>query len=76
MTLRRGEDSNTTKLHEGDELLTLDEVAEFLRTPSATLRYWRHCGVGPHSFKIGRSVRYWRSTVIAWIQDQEHHDVA
>ena len=35
MTLRLGENTNTTNLHEGDELLTLEEVAEFLRRITA-----------------------------------------
>ncbi|MFT3871529.1 MAG: helix-turn-helix domain-containing protein [Nocardioides sp.] len=53
--------------HPGDEMLTL---AELLRVPVATLRYWRHLGAGPHSFRIGRFVRYWRSDVNAWIEKQ------
>ena len=43
-----------------DELLTMQEVADVVRVPVATLRYWRHLGTGPRSFRIGRSVRYWR----------------
>ena len=41
-----------------DELLTMQEVANVVRVPVATLRYWRHLGTGPRSFRIGRSVRY------------------
>ena len=29
------------------ELLTIAETAELLRTPVATLRYWRHRNTGP-----------------------------
>lgn len=50
-----------------DELLTIGEVAEMLRVPVGTLRYWRHLGAGPHSFKVGRWVRYRRGDVRAWI---------
>ncbi|CAN5175895.1 hypothetical protein BH18ACT9_BH18ACT9_05330 [soil metagenome] len=50
-----------------DELLTIAEVAEMLRVPVGTLRYWRHLGAGPHSFKVGRWVRYRRGDVRAWI---------
>lgn len=56
--------------HVGDEMLTLAEVAELLRVPVATLRYWRHLGSGPRSFRIGRFVRYWRSEVVAWLDRQ------
>jgi predicted DNA-binding transcriptional regulator AlpA len=53
-----------------DELLTIAEVAAIVRAPVATLRYWRHLGTGPHSFRVGRSVRYWRTDVNAWLQRQ------
>jgi predicted DNA-binding transcriptional regulator AlpA len=53
-----------------DELLTLPEVADLVRVPVATLRYWRHLGSGPQSFRIGRTVRYWRSDVYRWLEKQ------
>jgi len=53
-----------------DQLLTIGEVADIVRVPVATLRYWRHLGDGPHSFRVGRAVRYWRSEVLAWLHDQ------
>ena len=34
----------------------------------ATLRYWRHLGTGPRSFRIGRGVRYWHNEVTTWLQ--------
>lgn len=60
-----------------DEMFTLQEACEFLRVPEGTLRYWRHLGCGPHSFKIGRHVRYWRADLVQWLADQtnrpQHH---
>lgn len=56
--------------HDDDQLLTIAEAAAYLRTPVPTLRYWRHLGVGPASFKIGRHVRYWQSELDAWIEAQ------
>jgi hypothetical protein len=41
----------------GDEMLTLQEACAFLRVPEGTLRYWRHLGTGPRSFKVGRHIR-------------------
>jgi hypothetical protein len=35
------------------ELLTITEAAELVRAPVATLRYWRHLGTGPRSFRVG-----------------------
>src|SRR3712207_1551690 len=49
------------------ELLTITEAAEVLRTPVATLRYWRHLGTGPRSFRLGRRVLYRRDDLQAWI---------
>jgi predicted DNA-binding transcriptional regulator AlpA len=60
--------------HADDELLTMQEVAHVVRVPVATLRYWRHLGTGPRSFRIGRSVRYWRTEVFAWLDDQANSD--
>jgi len=56
--------------HANDELLTLPEVADLVRVPVATLRYWRHLGSGPQSFRIGRTVRFWRSDVLHWLEVQ------
>ncbi len=54
------------------QLLTLTEAAARLRTPVATLRYWRHLGTGPDSFRLGRRVMYRRDDLDRWITAQ--HD--
>ena len=56
------------------ELLTITEAAELLRAPVATLRYWRHLGTGPRSFRLGRRVLYRRHDLHAWI-DAQHGQV-
>jgi len=50
------------------KLLTLGEVAELIRKPHGTLRYWRHVGKGPQSFKLGRSIMYDERDVLAWLE--------
>src|SRR3954464_11468144 len=50
------------------ELLTITEAAELLRAPVATLRYWRHRGTGPRSFRLGRRVLYPRDHLQAWVE--------
>jgi excisionase family DNA binding protein len=50
------------------DLLTISEAAEMLRAPVATLRYWRHLGTGPHSFRLGRRVLYRRDDLDAWVE--------
>jgi DNA-binding transcriptional MerR regulator len=51
-------------------LRTLEEVSEMTRTPAATLRFWRHKGTGPKSFKVGRRVMYREEDVAAWLEAQ------
>jgi excisionase family DNA binding protein len=53
-----------------DRYLTTEEVAERFRTTSSTVRYWRHIGKGPKSWKAGRRVLYAESDVKAWADEQ------
>lgn len=48
--------------------LTTQEVAEALRTSPETVRYWRHVGQGPKSFKVGRRVLYALEDVESFIK--------
>lgn len=52
------------------EYLTIEEVAEKLRTSVETVRYWRQNGKGPRGFKAGRRVLYAVADVEAWIAEQ------
>jgi excisionase family DNA binding protein len=52
------------------DLLTIAEAAELLRAPVATLRYWRHLGAGPRSFRLGRRVLCRRDDLYAWVDAQ------
>jgi len=56
------------------DLLTITEAAALLRAPVATLRYWRHLGTGPRSFRLGRRVLYRRDDLNAWIHSQHDQD--
>lgn len=53
-----------------NDLLTTSEVADFLRTPVSTLRYWRQVGRGPSSFRIGARVVYDREELARWLDEQ------
>ncbi len=53
-----------------DKLLTVTEVADLTGLQEATLRWFRHCGKGPRSGKLGRRVMYRESDVLAWIDQQ------
>jgi hypothetical protein len=61
-------DHNDT--HADDEMLSIEEASAFLRVPVATMRYWRHLGSGPFSFRVGRHVRYWRTDLVLWRAEQ------
>lgn len=58
----------------GDMVLGLDQAAQVIGTSESTLRYWRHLGVGPKSFKIGRRVKYMRSDLEAFIAESRAVD--
>ena len=54
-----------------DKMLTVAEVAAMIRVPQGTLRYWRHLGSGPRSFKMGpRRVVYREQDVLEWVEAQ------
>ncbi|GAB3856435.1 hypothetical protein GCM10028801_13400 [Nocardioides maradonensis] len=59
-----------------EEMLTLEEACQFLRLSEGTLRYWRHLGAGPKSFKVGRHVRYWRADLVLWLAEQSRRSRA
>jgi DNA-binding transcriptional MerR regulator len=47
-------------------LLTTEEVAARFRTSPATVRYWRHIGIGPAGVRVGRRVLYDELEVDRW----------
>lgn len=60
----------------GMDLLTTAEVAVMTRAPAATVRYWRHLGTGPRSFRVGRRVVYRRHEVEQWLSEREMADAS
>ena len=56
-----------------EDFLTLPEVADILRVPVNTLRWWRQRGDGPPFFKIGRHLVTTIGDLRAWIQEQRRH---
>ena len=55
---------------DAEELLTLSEVAEILKVPVNTLRWWRQLGTGPEFFKIGRHLVSTVGDVRRFIREQ------
>ncbi len=52
---------------EPHELMTTDEVAEYFRVNTSTVRRWRLDGVGPRFVKIGSVYRYPRELLNLWV---------
>ena len=51
-----------------DRLLTVEDLAEYLGVPVATLYAWRYRNVGPPGFRVGRHLRFRWSDVERWIE--------
>ena len=58
-------------MSEAGQFITTAEVAAIVCVPIETVRFWRHVGKGPKSFKVpgGRRVLYAREDVEAWIAE-------
>ncbi|GAA3703431.1 hypothetical protein GCM10022399_20040 [Terrabacter ginsenosidimutans] len=52
------------------ELMTVDEVAEALRVPVATVRYWRAQGSGPKFVRIGKRIVCRRSDLERFVEQK------
>jgi hypothetical protein len=52
--------------------LTTAELAGLCRTSPETVRFRRHVGKGPQSFKVGRKVLYDAAVVEEWLSAQQN----
>lgn len=57
-----------------EPLWGIEETAQYLAVPPATLYQWRHRRYGPRGRRVGRYVRYDPGEVRAWfaVQDEDH----
>lgn len=53
------------------DFLTLSEVADIIRVPINTLRWWRQQGAGPRFFKIGRRLVTTVGDLTTWVDAQK-----
>jgi excisionase family DNA binding protein len=53
-----------------EPLLTIDEVAEYLRVPVLTIRWLRQEGRFAPAVKVGRRLAWERSAVERWVAGQ------
>ena len=54
-----------------NEYLSCVDLETLTGTKASTWRYWAMTGEGPASFKLGRRRVWKRSTVMAWLAEQE-----
>jgi excisionase family DNA binding protein len=59
-----------------DRLLTVDELADYLRISRWTVYRWRSNGEGPPAVMAGHSVRYRKADVDKWLQPEARVSVA
>ena len=52
------------------EILLLEEVAEITRIPLPTLRFYRHSGKGPKTFRLGNRVVVKKADLDTWIEER------
>ncbi len=61
-----------TEQHIDDQLLTLSEVADFLRLAPRTIQRYRSAGKFCEPVKLaGHTPRWWRSKVVNWANGEE-----
>ena len=53
-----------------DELLSPQNLADYLGVPLNTVYRWRYRGGGPAAFRVGKHIRYRRIDVEEWIDVQ------
>ncbi|WP_336670124.1 helix-turn-helix transcriptional regulator [Tsukamurella sp. USMM236] len=54
-----------------DPIIRIKEVAALTGAAEGTHRYWDSIGTGPKSFKLNGRRVWRRSSVLAWIEQQE-----
>ena len=57
---------------EKDKLMTPRQLAKYLESSISALSQYRALGTGPEYFKIGKMVRYRKSDVNQWLEQQRN----
>ena len=51
-------------------LMSIEDLADFLGVPVATIYDWRVDGKGPCGVRVGRHVKFTQADVLAWLAAQ------
>ena len=52
------------------QLLSSQELADFLKVPINTIHRWRSNGNAPKAVRVGRHLRFAVSDVLQWMEDR------
>lgn len=63
-------DTHTREVLAKKQLLSPEDLAEYLGVPLATVYRWRARRTGPPGMKVGRHVRYRLAEVEGWLDSQ------
>ena len=50
------------------KLQSTAQLEEMTGIPAGTWRFWRHCGDGPPSVRLGKRIYYRESDVLEWLE--------
>jgi excisionase family DNA binding protein len=50
-----------------EQLLSTEELADYLGVPTKTIYMWHYKGVGPRRLKVGKRTKYRASDISAWL---------
>ena len=59
----------TARTKDDDRLWSIGDVSRFLGIPVNTLYQWRHHGVGPRAYRVGRHLRYDPAEIRRWLTE-------
>jgi excisionase family DNA binding protein len=62
------QEGQTVPAGENRRLLSIEEVAEYLDVPVATVRTWRANKSGPRGIRVGKRLRYRPSEIELWLE--------
>lgn len=57
-------------------MATPEQLSELFQVPLQTIYRWRHNGRGPKAVRVGKHLRYPKSSVVTWINEQAAEQAA
>ncbi len=56
-----------SELNSRQQLLSMQELSDWLQIPIKTLYDWRHKGEGPPTIRVGRHLRFDPIDIVEWL---------